>query len=412
MASEMGSAHYKSGRAPAPPRVSEVLGLPLKTVKEGLAEILVPAGEVRAPRRAPVFYNPVMALNRDIAVLAVRAFYKRLKRPLKVCEPLCGCGIRGIRLALEAPGVGEVVMGDLNPRAVSLAELNIRRNGVSDKVRVMLSDANLLMSSFSGPSKRFDYVDLDPFGSPSPFLASAVRCMRNGGLLAMTATDMAPLCGIYVMACMRKYGSVPIRVGYAKELALRILVGALVRIAAAYEIGVRPILCHATDHYARAYCIIKRGTGRASESIGELGYVAHCPKCHEREVLPGLIWSGDWACPICGSKRLVAGPLWVGELFDKAFCEEMASELSDMAWIGRRTKKLIDILIEEAGGPPTYYPLARICDDLQLPIPPLRAVMEALEERGWWASKTHLDPQGIRTDAPAEELVKLLRALR
>ena len=389
-----------------------MLDFPLRPVEEGLAKVLVPAEEVRAPKKAPVFYNPVMALNRDIAVLALRAFCKRSRKTVRACEPLCGCGIRGIRFALEVPDMGEVVMGDLNPRAISLTNENVRRNNVADKVRIFLSDANALMTSFSAPGERFDYIDIDPFGSPSPFLDSAVRSVKNSGLLAITATDMAPLCGIYVAACMRKYGSVPIRVGYAKELALRILVGALVRVAASHEMGARPVLCHATDHYARAYCIIRRGAGRASESVRELGYVAHCPRCYEREVLPGLLWSGDWACPSCGARRLVAGPLWIGRLIDKAFCEYMASELGEMNWIGRRTRKLLSLMMEEAGGPPTYYPLARLCDELQLPTPPVRAVIEALRERGWWASRTHLDPQGVRTDAPAKAVIEALRSLR
>jgi len=389
-----------------------VLGIILKTVREGLAEVLVPAEEIRAPRKAPVFYNPVMASNRDIAVLVLRVFYKRLKRPLRACEPLCGCGIRGIRFALEVPGVEEVVMGDLNPKAVLLTEQNVKRNGVADKVHLVLSDANMLMTSFSAPGKRFDYVDIDPFGSPSPFLDSAVRCVKNGGLLAITATDMAPLCGVYPAACIRKYGSVPLRVEYAKELALRILVGALARVAAAHEIGIRPVICHSTDHYARIYCIARRGAGRASKSLEQLGYIAHCPRCHRREALYGLVWSGDRACPICGSKRLVAGPLWIGKLFDSAFCKEIAHELEETPWITRKTRRLIGLLVEEAEGPPAFYALSRLCDELQIPTPSVGTVIEALKERGWWASRTHLDPQGVRTDAPAEELMRLLRALR
>jgi len=160
------------------------LDLELKEVQEGLARILVPAGEIRAPKKAPVFYNPVMSLNRDVAVLVLRAFSKDMGRPLRACEPLCGCGVRGIRFALEVPGIEEIIMGDLNPNAVRLSEENIRRNGVQDLVEVRLSDANVLLTSFSAPGQRFDYVDLDPFGSPSPFMDSAVRATRSKGLLA------------------------------------------------------------------------------------------------------------------------------------------------------------------------------------------------------------------------------------
>ena len=43
----------------------------------------------------------------------------------------------------------------------------------------------------------FDCIDLDPYGSPSIFLDSAIRSVKNGGLLLVTATDAGPLCGSF-----------------------------------------------------------------------------------------------------------------------------------------------------------------------------------------------------------------------
>ena len=40
-------------------------------------------------------------------------------------------------------------------------------------------------------SKGFDYIDLDPFGSPNIFLDSAVKRLGRNGILAVTATDTA-----------------------------------------------------------------------------------------------------------------------------------------------------------------------------------------------------------------------------
>ena len=42
---------------------------------------------------------------------------------------------------------------------------------------------------------RFDVVDLDPYGSPATFLDGAVQSICDGGLLLVTCTDMAVLCG-------------------------------------------------------------------------------------------------------------------------------------------------------------------------------------------------------------------------
>lgn len=37
----------------------------------------------------------------------------------------------------------------------------------------------------------YEAVDLDPYGSPAQFLDSAVQAVSEGGLLLVTATDMA-----------------------------------------------------------------------------------------------------------------------------------------------------------------------------------------------------------------------------
>jgi tRNA (guanine26-N2/guanine27-N2)-dimethyltransferase len=53
-------------------------------------------------------------------------------------------------------------------------------------------------------------VDLDPYGSPSRLLDAAVQAVGEGGLLLVTATDMAVLCGNNGEACYAKYASYPL----------------------------------------------------------------------------------------------------------------------------------------------------------------------------------------------------------
>ena len=52
----------------------------------------------------------------------------------------------------------------------------------------------------------YDAVDLDPYGSPSHFLDSAVQAVAEGGLLLVTATDMAgelSVSGLLTAACLQ-----------------------------------------------------------------------------------------------------------------------------------------------------------------------------------------------------------------
>ncbi len=67
-------------------------------------------------------------------------------------------------------------------------------------------------------NKRFSIVDLDPYGSPAPFLDAAVQCVADGGLLLITCTDMAVLCGNHSETCHAKYGSISLKSKFCHEM--------------------------------------------------------------------------------------------------------------------------------------------------------------------------------------------------
>jgi tRNA (guanine26-N2/guanine27-N2)-dimethyltransferase len=172
-----------------------------KIIKEGKVSIIVPEFE-KVSSKAPVFYNPVMELNRDLSVAAISAFREGFDKDISVCDTFGGTGIRGIRYAKEIDGVEEAVINDLNPMAVEYARENIKLNHL-DNVSVFMEDANMILRQCKG---KFDVVDLDPFGTPSPYVDSAAHSIRAGGMICVTATDTSALCGTYIEPCIRKYG--------------------------------------------------------------------------------------------------------------------------------------------------------------------------------------------------------------
>jgi len=395
------------------------LNFPTKVVREGKTRFVVPRLEAYveepweyAPSKAPVFYNPAMEMNRDVAVLALQTYQRTVGKEVSVCEPLAGCGVRGFRLAIEVEGVRKVVVNDINPEAAKLARLNVERNKLTERVLVMNEDANLLLSRYAAPRKRFDFIDVDPFGSPAPYLDSAVRALRDGGFLALTATDMAPLCGVHPRACVRKYGGKPLRTGYCHELAVRLLVGCLTMTAAKHEIGVEVLFSHSTDHYIRTYAVVHHGGRQADISVRKMGYVLHCFACFHREVSKGILPPWKRECAECGSKLDVAGPLWLGKIFDEKFCVLMEGEVAGRN-LGqeKRILRLLSLAKNEAEAPITYYAIDKICDKLNLRIPPLTKTMEELREAGFQAVPTHFNSRGIRTDAPVSVLKPLIRRL-
>jgi tRNA (guanine26-N2/guanine27-N2)-dimethyltransferase len=391
---------------------------PSEMVKEGKVKAVVPKLDAfvsqpsdYAPSKAPVFYNPVMELNRDISVLAFQAYQRLVNREISICEPLTGSGIRGVRFAAEIHRVKKVVISDISERAVKLAKHNVYLNGLQDRVTVQRKDANCLLSCHGAPRKRFDIVDVDPFGSPVPYLGSAIRALRNNGLLGVTATDLAPLCGVHSKACVRKYGGKPLRTEYCHELAVRLLAGCIATVAAKHDIGIRVVFSHCTDHYVRVYVEIDYGAKKADENVKNLGYMLHCFSCMHRETAKNP-FDLRIKCPECGSKMDYTGPLWLEKIFDKRFCELMTKENMHTAFRNSgKITKLLSLAKEEAEAPATYYVIDTISDKLALPVPSVDALLQILRDSGFQAFPTHFNSRGIRTDAPALTVQKLLQKL-
>jgi tRNA (guanine26-N2/guanine27-N2)-dimethyltransferase len=392
---------------------------PTEIVKEGKVSVVVPklSAYVKeaweyAPSKAPVFYNPAMELNRDLAVLALQAYQKTLGKEISVCEPLTGCGVRGVRFAVEVDGVRKVFVNDINPEAAKLAKFNVERNALEERILVAKEDANLFLSRYAAPRKRFDYIDVDPFGSPVPYLDAVIRALRDGGLLAITATDMAPLCGVHSKACVRKYGGKPLRTEYCHELAVRLLVGCLTMMAAKHDIGIKVMFSHSTDHYIRVYAVVCYGARQADDSLRMTGYVLHCFSCFHRETSGETVSPLKTECAECGSKLNVAGPLWLGKISDKDFCSSMKREADGRGLNqGKRILRLLSLVWEESEASATYYVIDKICDKLNLPVPPLIEVMDGIKRAGFQATPTHFNSRGVRTNAPANVVKEVITKL-
>ncbi len=390
---------------------------PNQTVLEGKVRVVVPDlkayGVVPsdyAPSRAPVFFNPVMEFNRDFSVLALQAYQRKMNKELSICEPLAATGVRGLRYAAEVEGTKSVESGDINEHSVKLAAYNIMLNNMQDRVQIKHKDANLLLIEHSAPKKRFDVVDIDPFGTPVPHLDSAVQALRNNGLLAATATDMAPLCGVHAKACIRKYGGKPLRTEYCQELAVRLLAGTIATVSAKHDIGVQVLFSHCSDHYIRVYSQISYGAQKADEALRKMGYVLHCFSCLHREITSKPFPETALKCPECGGKMEHAGPMWIGEIFNSQFISEMTKEISQRALkTSNKITKLLALTKDEAEMPPTYYVLDRLSGKFGLPAPATAAFFGALHAEGFKAVGTHFNSRGVRTNAPASVMQKILR---
>ena len=376
----------------------------IKQIEEGLTKIEFPEFD-KVSSDAPVFYNPHMELNRDLSILAIQVFQKQENRNIDICDLFGGSGIRGIRYKNEIDGVENVAINDISELANEYEKHNIELNNLDD-VEVYQHDASMFLRMKRG---EFDVIDIDPFGTPSPFLDSAGYCSRRNSLLCVTATDTSALCGTYKEPCIRKYNAKPYKSEYCHENGIRILAGFVALTLAKYSKCIDIKMSHSTEHYMRLYIKIEKGSKKSDETLKNIGYISHCRNCLHRQTKKGLASAIEENCPVCGEKLVHAGPLWLGNIQDKEFIQKMIDE-SENKKINteKQALKLLNSCLHEADAPATFFDIHSICKSLKISAPKLDLIFDELKNKGFIAIKTHYNPLGIKTDANILDLQKVL----
>lgn len=371
----------------------------LATVTEGGTRLRVPEGREQAspgPGEAGAgFYNRSMALTRDLTVLAARGFDPP-GRP-EFLDGLAATGARGLRVANEADG-WLVTLNDRSRQTARLAERNVEALGLADRAVVRNRDLNALLAE-----GRWAFVEVDPYGSPVPFLGGACRALQNGGLLALTATDTTALHGVKRKPARRRYLAEPPprnAPGW-KAAASRLLVGAIVREAARYDRAADPLVVHHHQHCVRAYVRVRDGARAADEALEQVRPWVLCPDCYT--------W-GEEGCS-CGEAE-PTGPYWMGPLHDADAVEALARE-QQAATLAEpdAAAELLDQLAAEAPLGPFYVDTGRAVKARGLGGPPAReALIEALADAGIGAARAHYAPTAIAVDGDAEAVLEAVEA--
>ena len=389
----------------------------LAVVDEGKVLVYIPdpsqaiASHGFEPAWLPVFYNPKMEFNRDLSVLALQAYLDNYapRKPIVVVEPLAATGVRALRYALEVDGVMKVYASDIDKLAFEIMELNVGLNNAWGRVDVVNSDANALMYTLKAHGVPVLAIDIDPYGSPAPFLEAALNLVGNGGLLIVTATDTAVLEGSRKLKAFRRYGLRLEKTPCSREVAVRALLSYIARVAASLDKWIKPLLSLYIDYYVRLFIQVRRGAREAQRMLEEnLGYAYYYPK------LGYLTIRSEVYSKLGSVENLPLGPLWIREIFDLGFVEMMMARLRgryEYLRTRRRAEKLLEIIREEAlVQEDVYQRVDAIASTLKTPTPSKVKIVEDLRTRGLKASLTHFHPVGVRTDASVEELREIIKS--
>ncbi|KAG7111528.1 hypothetical protein HYQ44_009723 [Verticillium longisporum] len=447
-------------------------------IQEGMARILVPGGmkENKDKNAQQVFYNPIQQFNRDLSVLAIKAYgeevianrkghpaAKRLDnkekkrrrgdendgndRPAKVqvsegegegdaevtitktsdaaaapapataaetegngsteepkkpepqprftiLDALSASGLRALRYSHELPFVTSVTANDLTKSAAESIQLNVKHNGLEDKIVVNHDDAiahmyrriaddlsNRDSRGRPGTKNKYDVIDLDPYGTAAPFIDAALQAVRDdGGLLCVTCTDGSHWAGhCYAERSFALYGAVPVKGMHSHEAGLRLILHTLASTAARHGLHVEPLLSLSIDFYCRLWC-----SGCTAWETQSLVRTRAEPKKKGGHFFKHSLAKGpptDGACRHCGSAQHVAGPMYGGAIHDQGF-----------------VRRVLDLL--PTADPGEYLPGPEPAGDVD-------AKEAALARQV--PDNIHCRPGSIKTDAPWDTIWFIMR---
>jgi len=554
------------------------------TIKEGLAYILVPSAGPTVPQTTPkgdnqpqsVFYNPIQQFNRDLSVLAIKAYgeeavarkkaaddkkrktvsakSKKRKREeqdaksngvekmarlddeagngkadvgeeselvegetrentamgvdeatttaaegkdtdkpvgnaqngtaetsstpkpkqqtFTILDALSATGLRALRYSQEIPFTTSVTANDLLPEATRTINLNVEHNRLTSKINSVTGNAITHMYAFAGetpldsnrykPSKKYDVIDLDPYGTAAPFLDAAVQAVRDdGGLLCVTCTDAGVWASNgYPEKCYSLYGGLPIKGMHSHEGGLRLILHAIASSAARYGLAIEPLLSLSIDFYARVFVKIHKSPADVKFLAGKTMVVYSCDQgcgAWETQLLArnllkpnksgkGTYWKHVFAqaptvgpeCQHCGRNRHLAGPMWAGPLHDVNFVQRILDELpkldKETYQTTTRIEGMLTLALEETLAPPPrtdelvpppvpkgradpsvvdafpFYFIPSVASKvIHCVTPDEIAIKGALLHAGYRVTRSHTKAGTIKTDAPWSFIWKVMR---
>lgn len=377
--------------------------------------------EKKIGKSMSVFYNPRMTINRDLTICVVNTYSAQRSSKLSYCDSMAATGIRAIRLLKQCEGIEKVYINDLNPIAIETIKKNLEFNQIpSEQYQIYMQDAKSLLTHFhENTDEYFDIIDIDPFGSPCQYIPAAMQSIsvsEGGGLMCVTATDTPVLFGIKKEACIRKYLTSPIRTEFLKEMGTRILIYFLAKIANLYELYILPVLSISANHFVRIYYRVRKGILGVNSNIREFGIYQYCRKCLHRtaekfEYVKSKMKSN--ICPNCGELMRSSGLLWLGNLHNPDYLTSIEEQLEDPLVQSfpsyKQIKKYVELAKNEDNFPPYFYSIPKIADSLDITYPAPSKIQERLKQLGFNSSRTHFDPQALKTSASIDVIKKILK---
>ncbi|KAK7191240.1 hypothetical protein DPSP01_008312 [Paraphaeosphaeria sporulosa] len=373
--------------------------------------------------------------------------------PFTILDALSATGLRALRYANEIPFTTSVTANDMSEKATQSIALNVRHNKLESKIQAHTGNAIAYMYSFCD-KKGYDVIDLDPYGTASPFIDSAIQAINDDGLLCVTCTDSAIFASHgYLEKTFSLYGGLPLTGDSCHEGGLRLILHAIAQSAGRYGMAIEPLLSLSIDYYIRVFVRVRKSPNDVKFLAGKTMLVYHCDagcgawktqflaRHREQKAKNNSTFykhgfahgpSADEHCEHCGFKTHLSGPMYGGPLHNPDFIKRVLAQLKsadretyptmdriegmlhtaleeitfgveDGASKGKESEKLDPLIPKADPGVLDRHPFFTTTSSLSRVVhcsaPPTAAVRGALRHAGFRVTMSHCRPGSIKTDA-------------
>lgn len=361
------------------------------------------------------FFRESSRMGRDLAILAAIA-HKRTHHSLRILDAMTGSGIRPIRYALEA-NADFIWANEGNWELHNLLQSNLSKHLDANRYSITHEDANALFFNRHQHKDFYDLIDIDNFGSPTPTLDTSLWAIKLGGLLYLTSTDGRATSGHAPDKSLQTYSAYTRTHPAVHEQGLRLLIGAAVQRAAARGLGAQPVFAY---YHGDVNRVMMRITRQSTWKTERYGFLSYCHSCGQFQTLSWKkLGKGSRCACQAQAAPVVSGPMWLGPLHNTtelaAMTEIVIEKIVDASFTEKdrwqQCQKLLQVMQSEAEQPPYHYTLADIGRRGKSDIPARTSLIMALRQQGFEATRTHINPQAIKTSATMADCVRLAQWL-
>lgn len=350
-------------------------------------------------RSGAAFYNPQSHLVRDLGVLAATV-YRQKQGNLRVLDALAGCGVRSLRYWLESKA-DYLWVNEANPQHHQLLQQNLTAVISADNYQLTHQDAHRVFFSCYQRRDYYDLVDVDCFGSATPYLNTMLWATKIGGLIYLTSTDGRTITGHPPENTVAVYNAIARSHPAIQEQALRILIGAVQQQAATRGLGVEPVFSFFTG---QTYRLMLRLVNKPQLTTDNYGFLVYCHHCGNYHIFSWRALN-KVSCTCNHPAITVSGAMWLGQLHNSQQLQDFQTLAQQWNWV--KVTKLLQLMQRELNFPPYYYTLGAIGHRGKLNIPQKAQLIQALQQAGYQASAIHIEPAAIKTNARMEEIIAI-----